>query len=1307
MSESENILTESHADVHADDRRGFHRINEGAWVGGVCSGLAKKTQTSIWFWRGGFALTGLCWGLGLLGYLVFAIILKPDPRSDLPLKSFFTRTDWIALWLTTGCSLCGYLLTITPGLTLEDSGELAVASMYAGVPHPPGYPVWTLYTWLFTELLPFSNIAFRVAVSSAVAAALACGIIAMIVSRGSALIIEGVTWFEGLGETWRSRIGLVSGFVGGMLMAFNGFMWSQAVIVEVYTLSVLSLMLTLVLVMRWMYETENRKYLYWAFFVFGVSFTNHQTLIVSAMGIEVMILMAKRSLGRDLLATNGVVYVFGLVLMAMGHVSQVKGNPPMFVIFNVVGIASIAAAGHYWLKTGRVFTHWKPVLLCGGCFLLGALLYFFMPLASMSNPPMNWGYARTWEGFIHAFTRGQYEQVTPTTSVVRFVSQVWLYVDGAIDEFGAVYMLVGLIPLFLIMHLRKSERGLIIGLGAVYAFLAFLLLILLNPTPDLQSRELNRVFFTSSHVVIAIGIGFGLSMIAAFLKTQYQMSRQLALWCGAVCAGIALFYMLRWYERTQFPLVRLGSFMGLILPVIFTAMLLMCREKAPLKALLAVFVFIPAQSILLHWSDNEERGHQFGYWFGHDMFYPPFEDGEGQPLYPEMAKDAILFGGTDPGRFNPTYLIFAESFIDPEDRIDPNFDRRDVYLITQNALADATYLSYIRAHYNRSTQVDPPFFQSMLNPPQNVALGRTNLLARMAAPLDRYFTRLGDRIEKDRRAGSSFFKASDFKQLEAVIDRLMQTGDPVADYLKTKLQSKTLAQLQSRDVAALSKSLAKDFNVILEHGPIFDQNRFAEVTLSDRTKRFAAQNPQGHSQIRLNRILLEEFFGEAIEMSLGGVYPDLEIITPSELDSTRAFEGYLADAQRRLAANELKPGEDVRIVGDNVQVAGQVAVMAINALLTKIIFDRNPDHEFYVEESFPLEWMYPHLTPFSVIMKLNREPIEEMSEAIVAKDHQFWRKYSTRLIGDWITYETPVSEVCQFAEQVYILRDYTGFTGDRKFVRDGNAQKAFSKLRSSIGGLYSWRINNSRDDAERERMVREAEFALKQSFAFCPYSPEALFRYTQLLMSLGRMSDALLIAETTLKFDDENISYVALVEQLRLMVQQQSGGMPTPLGPGGVSGATGQVSPSSGTSTNPLQLAFTAASLNLANGNTNGAIEILDKLIEDPEADATTLLSVANAYQQLSLGDRLEKTFYKIVELMPDNPEAFYDLAGIQAIMGKTEDSIQNLARCLALSDQRLQTNSAANNLRQQAASDGRFDALRALPIYQDLMKTP
>ena len=110
------------------------------------------------------------------------------PAHVLPL---FRGIDWWSFGITTLLVFLGYLWTLAPDLTLEDCGELATGSFYAGVPHPPGYPVWTIYSWLFT-LLPISNVAYRVALSSAVAGALSCGMVAMMVSRGSSMMIEGI-----------------------------------------------------------------------------------------------------------------------------------------------------------------------------------------------------------------------------------------------------------------------------------------------------------------------------------------------------------------------------------------------------------------------------------------------------------------------------------------------------------------------------------------------------------------------------------------------------------------------------------------------------------------------------------------------------------------------------------------------------------------------------------------------------------------------------------------------------------------------------------------------------------------------------------------------------------------------------------------------------------------------------------------------------------------------------------------------------------------------------------------------------------
>ena len=371
--------------------------------------------------------------------------------------------------------------------------------------------------------------------------------------------------------------------------------------------------------------------------------------------------------------------------------------------------------------------------------------------------------------------------------------------------------------------------------------------------------------------------------------------------------------------------------------------------------------------------------------------------------YPEMERDTVLYGGTDPGRFNPTYMIFCESITPPSKRnfMDPSFDRRDVILITQNALADGTYLQYIRAHYNRSTQIDPPFFTDLARGPKEIEAGiETNIIARLMKPVDSFFLGLGDKIEKNRRAGSSFFEADHFADLAGLGSKLKAGADPLSKYIAEKLSPGTRSALGGTD-RSLASSLAKDLNALLEAGLLYETNRFASVKVSDRTQRFIKENPQSHTRIRLNRLLLEEAYPKEIAKSLGGVYPDMEMVSASNDDSQRCFKEYLDDAQKRLdhdrrlpnEPRQIRPGEDVRIVDNRVTVSGQVAVMAINALLTKVMFDKNPTNEFFVEESFPLEWMYPHLTPFGVIMKINRQPLTSLSEEVLRQDHEFWADY--------------------------------------------------------------------------------------------------------------------------------------------------------------------------------------------------------------------------------------------------------------------------------------------------------------------------
>jgi len=1315
-------------------------------------------------------------------------------------EPLFRRIDWLTMAMSFAVVFVVYCLTLAPELTLEDSGELVTGSFYAGIPHPPGYPVWTIYSWLWTFLVPFGNPAWRVALAEAFLGALACGLLSLMVCRGSSMLMEGIEELKRMTGKWESAICMVSGFVAGLLLGLDGFMWKESVAVNrIAVSSVPWFLVVLLLILRWLYAPHQNRYIYAALFVFGICFTTHQSLIVAAIGVQVAIAAGNPRLGRDVFLGNFILYLLWYLVPVFTHGEHVFANisakPGLFFLFNVVGVGSLMASLWLAIITKGFLTEWKPVLILGGLWLLGAAFYFYEPISGMTNPPMQWGYPRTVEGFWHALSRGQYEQPNPTNLVAepgRFVGQLVMLVSGVAQEFNWVYMFIALVPFVFFFKMQKRERAWLIGLTAIYLCLGVLLVILLNPTPDRASADLIKVFFCNSHTIVAALIGYGLALTAAFMATHYQRFRLWGLAGGIIAVLLGLYclfdatgknffgpageisisewphWLARAFAENQYGLPIMGNMVLVFVPLAFVIALVLYRSRGPLFVTLALFLTMPIYSGLAHWYASDQRNHWFGYWFGHDMFTPPFNGADAKPIYPKMTKDAVLYGGTDPGRFCPTYMIFCESFTphNCQPKLDQEFDRRDVYIITQNALADGTYLDYIRAHYNRSKEIDPPFFQELVRSAKEKELNyRTNLLAWAVSPLDDLFEGIGERVEKQRRTFTSWFSEKDFVDLPAFAAKLQAQQDPVSKYLYENLGPETRKALVAKgNEAVLRRDLATDLNVLLERelkikkerkalqarkseieqqladgsssnrlqkkqeglakqiaeldkiGPLYTPERFKEVTISEYLDDFIKQDPQSHTRIRLNRLLLEAAYPKEIAKSLGGVYPDREIYIASPEDSQRCFNEYLADAQKRLRHDmdfpnepkQIRPGEDVRVVDNKVTVSGQVAVMAINGLLTKVMFDHNPKNEFFVEESFPLDWMYPHLTPYGIIMKINRQPLPTLTEDILQKDHTFWKNYSTRMTGDIIDYDTPIKQITDWIEKTYLQRDFNGFTGDRKFIHDDDAQKAFSKLRSSIGGIYAWRLSaqcppqyQPKTEAERQRIYREADFAFRQAFAFCPYSPEAVFRYVNLLLQYNRLDDALLVAQTCLKLDPYSPQVNNLVANLKSFKAQRAG-LPAP-----------QPMPANGTRlledvvrTNPADIAATVelAGVYLQMKQTNQAVQLLDRVLNSPSAPPGAVIRAAQIYAQAADWTKLEASLEKLVKISPDNPEAWYDLAAFKANLRKDKEALPALAKALDLSSRRLKQNPNAKDLVAEVRKDARFDHLRQNPEFQKLL---
>jgi hypothetical protein len=304
---------------------------------------------------------------------------------------------------------------------------------------------------------------------------------------------------------------------------------------------------------------------------------------------------------------------------------------------------------------------------------------------------------------------------------------------------------------------------------------------------------------------------------------------------------------------------------------------------------------------------------------------------------------------------------------------------------------------------------------------------------------------------------------------------------------------------------------------------------------------------QSHAQARPFYTLTQNVLADSRYLNyLRSMYGQ-RIYIPTSIDLQTACAEYADDAQRRLKHDEdfpneprqIQPGEDTQVTEDRVQVRGEVGVMAINALLVKTIFEHNTNCEFYVEESFPLDWMYPYLLPHGLIFKLNREPLPALTTKMLDADHAFWAKQCRSMLGDWLKPEMSASNVCTFVESVYVQKDWSHFTGDPGFVTNDYAMKAYSKLRSSLGGLYQWRLASKTDAGDKARLRTETDYAFRQAFALCPTGPEAVFRYVNFLQSQNRLNDAILIVRTAQKLVPDNDQYGNLLSQLQSFREQQ------------------------------------------------------------------------------------------------------------------------------------------------------------------------
>jgi hypothetical protein len=276
-----------------------------------------------------------------------------------------------------------YIITAAPDVTFTDSGELAGAAVTLGVPHPTGYPLFTILGFLWSLLpLPFSKI---------YSLNLFSGLLTSISSLVFFLLIKSifqhlpdliksyhpVTQKKGQKSNRKPHILkklnendiLLLSLISALFYSFAFTIWSQATYIEVYSLQILIINLIILFLIEGAFEQDNKaRYFLLSAMTLGLGFTNHMSTIMLVPAF-------------------------------------------IFIFFK--------QPGESWdFSASRI----KFGLLLLLTFILPLSLYIYLPLRSSSLPEFNWGWVhRGFDYFLYHVQGKQFQEWMGFTKILKAI----------------------------------------------------------------------------------------------------------------------------------------------------------------------------------------------------------------------------------------------------------------------------------------------------------------------------------------------------------------------------------------------------------------------------------------------------------------------------------------------------------------------------------------------------------------------------------------------------------------------------------------------------------------------------------------------------------------------------------------------------------------------------------------------------------------------------------------------------------------------------------------------------------------------
>ena len=1005
-------------------------------------------------------------------------------------ERFFTKLDWAAFWTATHLTFAVYFFTLGPSVGLEDSGELATAGAHLGVPHPPGYPFWTLCSWIFCKLffwvtyMGHPTPAWAISCFSAVAGALAAGCTAMLICR-SAHDFAG-----GDGEGCSGVLSFGGAVAGALTFALSPVEWSQSTIVEIYSLNALFLMWVFLLSYRWMRKPSD-KILFFTAFVFGLGLTNYQVLLFAIVPLAIIILMTNIALFRDVfiylipVALTYQVLQIGQLVRAdrfmqsdaiNKHVALAATSTcpsTFFIILGLVVLVGALVAAAVLRERGDGARAKKAVLSFGGggaaVILLSAFVFtgknswtgIFAPVAPLIEP---WRYA-----FIAALVAG-----SVVAAVLAALEDADRITEPKVLKPLGISAALALLAILFAIAVPEAGSGGYLGPKYPWAKSITVFWLLMLTLFGLCGMTKKGLCFAIPVAGMQIAV-FALLRNGAMNGLTHPQSwwfgwpiawnfvllalAWLTLPHGRSVAGAAFFaqlgvsfyaYMpivsdlrnppMNWgYPRTwegfkhaimrgQYEAIGVPTFTGAGQFFDFIGkQMVHYFEDVKVQFTDLLLLFAPVPFIAGHWVVRKEHKKTFWQWMG-----------AAAACFLMMSFLLILLanvkGDVQDGFIQKVKFISSHAMI----ALWIGYGLVFAGVLLVRFLPSAMWLRFGK-------------FSSESVTPRRVAyaFAGVSLLVAFIYPIVQNYTddRMVFELGGCEQNGHTFgwqFGAYQLDGAKAIKDQLVADEEPLPD---------------------------PDWPEAMEPFSIFfggtDPGRFVPTYMI-----YAADYRPDVYLITQNALADDTYM--SVERDL---YGD-EIWIPSKEDSGEAFNIYVDEVQRGV-----RPANgDLRIENGKVQVTGALGVMEINGILTKMMFDHDRlRHSFYVEESYVIKWMYPYLSPHGLIMKINRDETP-YDASTAAKDQDFWDWYTRRLLKD------PMYR-----------RDFAG-------------QKSFSKLRAAIAGLYA---NQGRH--------AEAAQAFREACMLYPASPEAAFRYAQeCLLPFKKWDIALELMDYTDLIDPRN-----------------------------------------------------------------------------------------------------------------------------------------------------------------------------------------